>query len=470
VCQHIIPAINDNKKTAPSDIVSEIRRNEGTQIPYMAAWRGKQKAFASINAEEATDYKKIPSYVAKINEDGGHAVSEYNSLKRFVRVFVALSSTRECYKHTLKFIGLDGTHLKAKYLGMLLLAVTLDANSEIVILAYAIVNSENEANWRWFLQHLKTAYPGINTENTTIISDREKGLIEGVRDELYQAIHSLCVRHLAANFQVRFKSTELTKLLWKAAYAPIENLHKKIMDEIRAKSPQAADYLEDSKPELWALALCQGVKYGHITSNIAESINSVLLDVRELPAIQVLLGIHEYTMTKFFDRRTKAAGLTGTLVRSVSKEVSANIKSGRSLSVHPSDRNSGLVSKREGGHEIVKVYSKECTCGKFQISCVPCHHACAFLLHLRINPEDEADPLFRLDNYKATYSHSVLPVRLEDLEDDHEKLPPITTRPRGRPKKSRIRHRSEVGDKRQNTCSRCGGKGHSRKTCKAPIQ
>lgn len=471
ICQRIVPTITDNKHTVPKDIVNDIRRNEGSHIPYMAAWRGKQTALAHINADEASSYKKIPAYVNKVREEGGHAVCHFANDNRFVRVFVALDATRKCYRNTLQFIGLDGTHLKAKYLGILLIAVTLDANFEVVPLAYAVVISENEDNWCWFLHNLRIAYPEIDADgkNTTIISDRDKGLIEGVHSELDGAIHCLCVHHLAANFQTRFKDTRLTKILWKAAYSTTKEVYREQMEVMRSLSVVAAAYLEDADPQLWATAVSKGVKYGHVTSNISESINSSLLKTRELPVIQVLLGIHEYTMRKFFDRRTKAQALTGLLVPKAAKKLAGNIKYGRHYVAYPSDNDIGLVSKLDGRRVTVKVSRKECSCGRFQIDRIPCNHACAFLLHLRKNPEDAVDPLFLLENYRQTYCHRVLPIRMEDLEDDIEKLPPTTTRPRGRPKKVRQRHASER-DRKQNTCGRCGRKGYSKRTCKEPIQ
>jgi len=72
-------------------------------------------------------------------------------------------------------MAVDGTFLKAQFVQILLLAVGIDANSNIRSLAWGIVESENEFWWRYFLQHLKQAIP--ESECMTLISDRNKGLL-----------------------------------------------------------------------------------------------------------------------------------------------------------------------------------------------------------------------------------------------------------------------------------------------------
>ena len=41
----------------------------------------------------------------------------------------------------------------------LMLACALDGNQQILLLAWALVPTENQENWEYFLNHLKKAYP-----------------------------------------------------------------------------------------------------------------------------------------------------------------------------------------------------------------------------------------------------------------------------------------------------------------------
>jgi hypothetical protein len=52
--------------------------------------------------------------------------------------------------------------------------------------------------------------------------------------------------------------------------------------KLRGANNDAADYLLDSNPSLWAKAHFDGTRFGHNTSNVVESINKTLKLDREL--------------------------------------------------------------------------------------------------------------------------------------------------------------------------------------------
>lgn len=72
-------------------------------------------------------------------------------------------------------IGVDGTFLKGEYGGVLLSAIALDGNNEMFPLAWAIVSSEDEETWSFFVWHLKQLLQATDRGNNwCIISDRHK--------------------------------------------------------------------------------------------------------------------------------------------------------------------------------------------------------------------------------------------------------------------------------------------------------
>ena len=72
-------------------------------------------------------------------------------------------------------VGLDGCHLKGPYRGVLLVAISMDANLQFFPVAYAIVEIEDSCSWHWFLELLLEAVGrDIHYKPWCIISDRQK--------------------------------------------------------------------------------------------------------------------------------------------------------------------------------------------------------------------------------------------------------------------------------------------------------
>lgn len=172
----------------------------------------------------------------------------------------------------------------------LLLAVGSNANGQNIILAWAVVESENSDSWGWFLRHLKWDIPEVTTEDTTVLSDRDKGLVEAVRSLGPRVFAAHCCKHLKDNFQERFKRY-LIPYFWKVAKAKIALAYQDSLQALREVPDQglaAATYLEAAEPETRATALCRGRRYGHETSNCVESVNKVICHERELPIVELL--------------------------------------------------------------------------------------------------------------------------------------------------------------------------------------
>ena len=112
--------------------------------------------------------------------------------------------------------------MKHKYRGILLAATSVDGNGSLFPIAHAIVDQENDDNWLWFLQLLRdiiiaNAPQLINNGKLVFLSDRQKGLLDGVAAVFPNNPHGYCMWHLEDNFHKQFKNTDLKALLWRAA-------------------------------------------------------------------------------------------------------------------------------------------------------------------------------------------------------------------------------------------------------------
>ena len=66
-----------------------------------------------------------------------------------------------------------------------------------------------------------------------------------------------------------------------------------------------AEYLDQIPPQHWAKYAIPVPRYGHLISNIAESVNSLWLDIRSLPILTALESIWTSMMKKFYIRQNR---------------------------------------------------------------------------------------------------------------------------------------------------------------------
>jgi hypothetical protein len=96
-----------------------------------------------------------------------------DSESRFNKCYWSLDAIKRGFLEGCRpVICLDGCHLKTKFGGQLLAAVGMDPNDCIYPVAFSIVEVEDTANWRWFLETLKKDLGIHNTSAWTIMSDK----------------------------------------------------------------------------------------------------------------------------------------------------------------------------------------------------------------------------------------------------------------------------------------------------------
>ena len=73
----------------------------------------------------------------------------------FKRFFMFIDGSRRgFFEGCRQFVGVDGCHLKGPYKGVLLTAISIDANFGIYPLATCIVENENTNSWVYFMEKL----------------------------------------------------------------------------------------------------------------------------------------------------------------------------------------------------------------------------------------------------------------------------------------------------------------------------
>ncbi|KAL9666321.1 hypothetical protein QQ045_000649 [Rhodiola kirilowii] len=162
------------------------------------------------------------------------------------------------FTHCRPAISIDATYLNGKWKGVLLIAVALDAEDEILPLAYALVESENIDSWRWFMTCIRN---GVRQrEELCIISDRHAGIMRVMEEDDWKppkAYHRICIRHFASIFNIKAKCLAKKALLTSIGY---ENQQIKFcnpfkeLKELLKDNQGALMFLDKLNAETWALS------------------------------------------------------------------------------------------------------------------------------------------------------------------------------------------------------------------------
>ncbi|CAE5957890.1 unnamed protein product [Arabidopsis arenosa] len=270
-----------------------------------------------------------------------------------------------------------------------------------------------------------------------------------------RAAHGACIVHLQRNVAAKFKQRLLAPLISKAARAFKKTTFTEHFEEIERVSPRCAEYLLAIGWEHWTRSHCNGQRYNIMTSNVAESLNAVLKEARELPIVSTLEYIRATLMTWFSKRREKAALHSMPLTPKVEELVLKNYERGTSYEVIRITPEQYEVKTTTGLSYIVDLHNKTCTCEEFTMVKIPCSHAIAAAVRCDMRVPDLAAPEYGSFFWSLAYNGGIHPVpdlcTLRNVPDGIATLnvlPPLTRRPPGRPKRSRFLSAGECKKKR----------------------
>jgi hypothetical protein len=210
----------------PKNIKKDIQRIYNVEIPYGRVWAAKEAALNLIHGTHEESYANLPKYCEQLvvaNPGTFLDLESTETTNQFRRLFLCYDASAAGFVACKPLLGIDGTHLKSKFQGILLTATGTDAQGQLFPLAFGVVDIEDKDNWLWFLtklrevleQHMSIA---VNKRyGFTLLSDRQKGLIDGVSDVFPLTAHGYCLKHLEKNLKTTFKNKDLSTLLWKAA-------------------------------------------------------------------------------------------------------------------------------------------------------------------------------------------------------------------------------------------------------------
>ncbi|XP_074328201.1 uncharacterized protein LOC141666104 [Apium graveolens] len=203
-------------------------------------------------------------------------------------VFLALNASIKGWNFHLPFIIVDGTFLKSTHCGTLPVAATQDAGGKVFPLAFAAVDSENDMSWEWFFVKFKKAY-GVR-EGMIIVSNRHESILKATNNVYNEVPHVFCIFQLLGNIQTKFKK-KLKRIKDEFLSAVNAYTLKKFnyhMSELEKIDKRVQQYLQEVGYEKWAKVFSASNRYSNMTSNVAKSLTTVIISIRELPICTML--------------------------------------------------------------------------------------------------------------------------------------------------------------------------------------
>ncbi|XP_019186673.1 PREDICTED: uncharacterized protein LOC109181378 [Ipomoea nil] len=217
------------------------------------------------------------------------------------------------------------------------------------------------------------------------------------------------------------------------------------------------------------------VKCDSVDNNMCEAFNGTIVKARSKPIVKMLEDIRVATMTRIARCRKQVEKWPGNFGPRIMKKLNENIV--ESIGWHVDfNGNDGYEIKKGMQQFKVKLQAKTCSCRSWDLTGIPCAHACCAIFDLGKDPEQYIDQCYSKEVYKRIYSHTIQPLNGEiswPRTNCEEILAPLPRRMTGRPKKKRTREPTEppIGkisrQGRVMTCSICKQKGHQNRVCPA---
>ncbi|KAF5182296.1 Mudr family transposase [Thalictrum thalictroides] len=435
---------------------------------------GKELAIKEIHGNDTLSHHQLVWFAEtslKTNPGSRVVLESDPSTHKFERIFIAFEACISGFKYCRPMVALDGTFLKGKFKGCLLSATAKNGNQGIYPLAMAVVLSENEANWRWFLENLKMVV--ALERKLTFLSDRHCGLLSSIPTVFPDSYHSYCYWHMKNNLSATLtkknrKRDWIIKLFTKCAYAATHVEFQNCFADmiVAAKNVSVNEFFARAPVEHWANAYFRGSRYGNMCSNIAESFNAMIVEERSLPITSMLDMIRVKLMRMMSKRREKSREWTTILCPKMEKLLKERVQEGRTWRVTKSSDYVFEVHTTESRQVDLQV--GRCTCNMWSIEGFPCAHAIRCMAIGNCDVYSFYDPYYHSSTYRDSYAHAIYPIPDSEKPRVEPKdpilLPPDCKRAPGRPAKKRKESRGVVR-KKMIKCGTCKNYGHNRRTC-----
>ncbi|XP_027771867.1 uncharacterized protein LOC107016756 [Solanum pennellii] len=299
----------------PKCKVTEMRKivddNFKLNISYSKMKRVKRLILEKLDGSYVDDFNKLEGYAQELRDSnpGTDAIINISKeallehgLRKFLRMYICIQALKSGWRAGLRpFTGLDGTFLRGKFKGILLVALGQDSMKHFYPLAWAVVDKETIRTWKWFIELLRNSLGLADGEGLTLMFDMQKGLIGAVSALLPKAQHRWCAKHIEANWSKSWSGVQMKKMFWWFAWSTYGEEFEDQLKSMDSVSNKAAEGLLRYPPQHWCRAFFDTVcKDYFCDNNFTESFNKWILDARAKPIIKMLEDIRIKVLPLFY--------------------------------------------------------------------------------------------------------------------------------------------------------------------------
>ncbi|KAL5567110.1 hypothetical protein UlMin_030274 [Ulmus minor] len=191
-----------------------------------------------------------------------------------------------------------------------------------------------------------------------------------------------------------------------------------------------------------------------MTSNVAESLNSMFKKSREFPVVALLDAIQAKMSSWFNDRCKIAAGIKSPLTPLMEEKVRERWNEAENFKVNQLNAMEFDV-RGDLIEALVDLGRRSCSCKVFDLEKLPCSHAIAACNSVKMDLYSFCVQCYKLDAWVVAYQGTIYPVSSEsewEVPDEVKNftvLPPNVKFHKGRPKRKRFPSVGEVKHKKK---------------------
>ncbi|XP_070004529.1 uncharacterized protein [Nicotiana sylvestris] len=212
----------------------------------------------------------------------------------------------------------------------------------------------------------------------------------------------MCLYHFEKNLKQRHAKATVINLFQSAARSYKREDFNQLMSQLKSIDKKTYNYIMEEPPERWTRSWFPQRRYDMLTTNMVESMNSILLKGREMSILRMLDFIQEKLGEWFYERRKKANETFHRVSIWAEEEMTKKMDLACKMFVFNLDSMLFRINS-EGIEFIVDLKKRTCDCLKFQLDELPYPHAIATINKRYLQKSDYCSNWYSRETWLKIY-------------------------------------------------------------------